>query len=94
MSIPEFISKLDYDQLENAINLAKERQEALTARTKIKLWEVADSWMNYAYFHNKENAIQYVVKNQKEFMDDIYICSRKVVEEEYKDMIKDTKVEE
>ena len=58
MSIPEFLSELDLEQLRMVIKMSKEKIEKITARERVVVWVFSSGVVNEGFYSTEEYAVQ------------------------------------
>ena len=79
MSIPEFLSLLDYEQLKNTVKLAKEKIEKIESEDKVKMWVFSSGWVNEGFYLTEKEAVQalkgYVMSEEYSSTDNLKVFS-------------------
>lgn len=60
MSIPEFMSLLDLEQLRMVKKMAQEKIDKITDQEKVEVWVFSSGMVNEGFYKTKEEALQAV----------------------------------
>ena len=93
MSIPEFLSELDLEQLRMVIKMSEEKIEKITAQERVVVWVFSSGVVNEGFYSVEEDAIQalkdYVNSKKYSVHDTLYVFKTFEYPEEAKRLLED-----